>query len=101
MAIRFACRNGHLMKTDDCNAGRNARCPRCHVTVRVPEPKLGTSVTDTQAARLVGSYSPGSGMRIIRPAARIDDRRCPKCRHLVAKSYRICPNCHVYIGGFE
>ena len=101
MAIRFACRNGHLLKTDEKNAGRHARCPRCHVTVKVPQPRLSSQVTDTQAARLVGSYSTGSGIRIPEPSVRMEDRRCPKCRHLVAQSLRICPHCQVYIGGLE
>lgn len=101
MAIRFACANGHMLKTEDSNAGRKARCPRCHMTVRVPATKLSKAVTDTQAARLVGSYSPGSGVRIFQPPTQLDDRRCPKCRRLVAKSFRICPSCHIYIGDFE
>ncbi len=101
MAIRFACHNGHLLKTDDKNAGRKARCPRCHAVVRVPEPKSRPGVTDTQAARLVGSYSPDSRARVVESPLRVEDRRCPKCRHLIAESLRICPNCRIYIGGFE
>ena len=65
MAIRFACRNGHLLKADLRQAGRKMKCPRCRVPVWVPQPRNRQPIvrdpvdlTDTQAVRLLGSYHP-------------------------------------------
>ena len=104
MTIRFACSNGHLLQAKDRYAGRIAKCPRCGKSVRVPQPQRRSGVTDTQALRLVGSYTPhssvvSSGMTM--ETAGPSERTCPRCKATVATTYRICPHCQVYLGGLE
>lgn len=104
MTIRFACRNGHLLKADVRYAGRKTKCPRCHVSVWVPQPikqalQQGT-LTDTEAVRLLGSYHPSQRTLLAAPAPtpEPDDRQCPRCQALVPGLCRICPNCSTYLG---
>ena len=105
MSLRFACRNGHVLKADVKHAGRKTRCPRCHVPVWVPQPAAqaqpGDSLTDTQAVRLLGSYHPSQRSLLSAPAPTPapDDRPCPKCQQLVPGLCRICPSCNTYLGG--
>ncbi len=111
MSIRFACRNGHLLKADVRNAGRKMKCPRCRVSVWVPQPTTkktrprssvvaqGT-LTDTQAVRLLGSYHPSQKNLLAAPAPTPEpnERECPKCMQLVPGLCRICPSCNTYVG---
>ena len=91
MTIRFACRNGHVLKTEIRNAGRRMKCPRCGVAVWVPQPEKvapvtdQSALTDTQAVRLLGSYHPSqkSLLSAPSPTPMADDRQCPKCDSVV------------------
>jgi hypothetical protein len=101
MSIRFVCRNGHVLKADVRHAGRKTHCPRCNVSVWVPQPKQRTpqaqgALTDTQAVRLLGSYSPRRRHLLATPAS--EERPCPKCRELVPMLCRVCPSCNTYLG---
>ncbi|MCU0958923.1 MAG: hypothetical protein MUF48_02355 [Pirellulaceae bacterium] len=104
MHIRFACRNGHVLKAHIRNAGRKTHCPRCQVAVWVPQPKpvlqMDEGLTDTQAVRLLGSYHPSQRNLLAAPAPTPsnEDRECPKCRQLVPALCRICPSCNTYLG---
>ncbi len=111
MSIRFACRNGHLLKADVRHAGRKMKCPRCRVSVWVPQPSVrkprarsaahshGT-LTDTQAVRLLGSYHPSQKNLLATPAPTPapNERQCPKCAQHVPSLCRICPSCNAYLG---
>jgi hypothetical protein len=106
MAIRFACRNGHRLKAEVRHAGRKMKCPRCRVTVWVPQPaRLDARqeqgvLTDTQAVRLLGSYHPSQKNLLSAPSPTpvADERQCPKCGQLVPSLCRICPSCNTYMG---
>ena len=108
MSLRFACRNGHLLKADVRHAGRKMKCPRCRVSVWVPQPakkvqaqvRAQESLTDTQAVRLLGSYHPSQRNLLSAPAPTPapDERQCPKCRQVVPGLCRICPTCNTYMG---
>ena len=110
MSLRFACRNGHLLKADIKHAGRKMKCPRCRVSVWVPQPArvVQTSqsqqerdtLTDTQAVRLLGSWHPSQRNLLAAPAPTpaADDRLCPKCKQLVPGLCRVCPGCNTYLG---
>ncbi|MHB0957595.1 MAG: hypothetical protein ACYC0X_26245 [Pirellulaceae bacterium] len=104
MSIRFVCRNGHVLKADIRHAGRPTHCPRCKVSVWVPQPKQAAqahdALTDTQAVRLLGSYSPSQRSLLSAPAPTpaAEERPCPKCRDLVPVLCRICPSCNTYLG---
>lgn len=39
--IEFLCPNGHRIRCPDEQAGRAAKCPKCHVAFRVPGPAAG------------------------------------------------------------
>lgn len=39
--IEFLCPNGHKIRCPDAQAGRAAKCPKCQVRFRVPDPKGG------------------------------------------------------------
>ncbi len=105
MTIRFACRNGHLLKAEVRHAGRKTKCPRCHVSVWVPQParqmESQAVLTDTQAVRLLGSYHPSQRNLLSAPSPtpEPDERPCPKCRQVVPGLCRICPSCNTYLGG--
>lgn len=107
MSIRFVCRNGHVLKTDVRHAGRKAKCPRCHVTVWVPQPKPARerqeALTDTQAVRLLGSYAPSQRNLLSAPAPTpgAEERPCPKCNALVPELCRVCPHCNTYLGSIN
>ncbi len=104
MHIRFACRNGHVLKTHLRNAGRKTRCPRCQAAVWVPQPtpalQTDEDLTDTQAVRLLGSYQPSQRTLLAAPAPTPSDeeRPCPRCLRLVPALCRICPSCNTYLG---
>lgn len=100
MPIRFACRNGHILRTDDQHAGRRTKCPRCRTPVMVPRLERHLNVTDTEAVRILGTYTPRD--RQTSPSTPTDlptlDRSCPNCRSRISALLRICPQCQVYVG---
>ena len=103
MSIKFACRNGHLLNADVRHAGRKMKCPRCRVSVWVPQPakrQADRTLTDTQAVRLLGSYHPSQKSLLAAPSPTPADveRTCPQCRQLVPSLCRICPACNTYLG---
>ncbi len=106
MSIRFVCRNGHVLKSDVRHAGRKTHCPRCNVTVWVPQPKQKTvppalnPLTDTQAVRLLGAYSPSPRHSVAASSTSLanEERTCPKCRASVPLLCRVCPSCNTYLG---
>lgn len=108
MDIRFACRNGHLLKAKLRDAGRRMKCPRCRVSVWVPQPATKPPhaarddgvLTDTQAVRLLGSYHPSQKSLLAAPSPTLtpEDRECPKCREMVPGLMRVCPACNTYVG---
>jgi hypothetical protein len=106
MTIRFVCRNGHVLKADVRHAGRKTHCPRCQVAVWVPQPKQKTppqeqdALTDTQAVRLLGAYSPSQRNLLAAPAPSLssEERSCPKCSESVPMLCRVCPSCNTYLG---
>ena len=108
MSLRFACRNGHLLKADVRHAGRKMKCPRCRVSVWVPQPAQKVTrqadpdgkLTDTQAVRLLGSYHPSQRNLLAAPAPTPEagERPCPKCHDLVPTLCRVCPSCNTYLG---
>lgn len=104
MSIRFVCRNGHVLKTDVRHAGRKTQCPRCQVTVWVPQPharpERPKQLTDTQAVRLLGSYAPSQRSLLAAPAPSpvVEDRPCPRCGEMVPTLCRVCPQCNTYLG---
>lgn len=103
MSIKFACRNGHLLKTDVRHAGRKMKCPRCRVSVWVPQPaqtEPNHQLTDTQAVRLLGSYHPSQKSLLAAPSPtpEADERECPQCRQSVPSLCRVCPACNTYLG---
>ena len=106
MSIRFVCRNGHVLKADVRHAGRKTHCPRCKVAVWVPQPKQKSAgpepdvLTDTQAVRLLGSYSPSQRNLLAAPAPSLagEERPCPKCHEPVPMLCRVCPACNTYLG---
>lgn len=103
MSIKFACRNGHLLKANVRHAGRKMKCPRCRVSVWVPQPaksEADRKLTDTQAVRLLGSYHPSQKSLLAAPAPTPSpaDRACPQCHQLVPGLCRVCPACNLYLG---
>lgn len=105
MSIRFVCRNGHVLKADVRHAGRKTHCPRCDVAVWVPQPKQKATpahdpLTDTQAVRLLGTYSPSQRSLLAAPAPSLagEERPCPRCEKLVPMLCRVCPSCNTYLG---
>ncbi len=105
MTIRFACRNGHLLKAEVRNAGRKMKCPRCGVAVWVPQPERPAAerhavLTDTQAMQLIGSYHPSQKGLLSAPSPTpvAEDRQCPKCDNIVPGLCRVCPTCNTYMG---
>jgi hypothetical protein len=104
MSIRFICRNGHILKADVRHAGRKSRCPRCQVSVWVPQPaataQVAGTLTDTQAVRLLGTYSPSQRSLLAAPAPSptSEERACPKCQESVPTLCRVCPACNTYLG---
>jgi hypothetical protein len=103
MSIRFVCRNGHLLRTDNQHAGRRTKCPRCHAAVVVPTLERRTQVTDTEAVRILGHYSPRGDQPAPMPSAKMPtpDRTCPNCRSRISALLRICPQCQVYVGAVQ
>ncbi len=103
MPIRFACRNGHLLKTEEHHAGRRTRCPRCRATVVVPPLGPRSTVTDTEAMRIVGNYAPRDrGLSsALSPDSPATERTCPNCRSHMSALLRICPHCQVYVGAVQ
>ena len=104
MTIRFACRNGHLLKAEVRYAGHKTKCPRCHVSVWVPQParvvQRRDKLTDTEAVRLLGSYHPSQRNLLAAPSPSLlaDDRLCPRCQQWVPGLSRVCPSCNTYLG---
>jgi RNA polymerase subunit RPABC4/transcription elongation factor Spt4 len=105
MQIRFFCQNGHLLQTSEQHSGRETKCPKCHVSVTVPERRRRSHLTDSQAVRILGSHSPQRRTVPIAPAStsrlRLTDRTCPKCRNVIDTGSRICPYCNIYFGAVE
>jgi hypothetical protein len=54
MTIRFLCPLGHPLAVPDNRAGKKGRCPVCRQRVCVPRPAGGASLSDDEAAELLG-----------------------------------------------
>ena len=71
MSIEFQCPNGHKLSCPEDRAGRVAKCPRCGLTVQIPQPN-GQPASDSavtrsnsdsdKSVRSSGELKPGSGV---------------------------------------
>jgi len=69
MVIRFLCPNGHKIHCPDEQAGRAAKCPKCGVRFRIPDPSEieedDSEVSDSEASQAQlsdsGEFLTGSG----------------------------------------
>jgi len=87
MVIEFLCPNGHRIHCSEEQAGRAARCPRCGVRFRVPQPSevdLPASAGDGAAAETPQFSDSG----VVEPPSGIQQRREPPQIEF------LCPNGH-------
>ncbi len=96
MAIRVICENGHALKVKEKYAGQVGICPHCECKVAIP---ARSPISDTSIMAILGQTDPGE-QRTAVPQVESESPRtknCPRCQTLVAKTYRACPKCALYL----
>ena len=97
--IEFLCPNEHKIRCPDEKAGRQAKCPKCGVSFRIPTPEeltIGASTIANSVADEVANVSTpapapgGSGLRQSPPADAQADSANAKERQIEF----LCPNGH-------
>jgi hypothetical protein len=100
MTFKLRCPNGHKLRFDGKDAGKEGLCPRCRSRITLqPEPRRG--VSDTSIMAVLGDAPPDRSV-IMRPTAPSSPppapgRTCPRCRKRVSASFQLCPNCQTYL----
>jgi hypothetical protein len=98
MTAKFRCPNGHKLRFDEQDSGKNATCPTCHA--RFVLPNLSPQVSDTSIMAILGGQ-PADHSIILHPSATphtaVSTKMCPKCKARIGVRYQICPHCRTYL----
>lgn len=108
MSIRCVCKNGHVLKIKESQAGTTGLCPLCKVRVDVPRLQK-TSMSEDAILDLLGREpSPprvdtsSSGIMLIPSDSGVygqakPQKACNRCNREVPAGTHICPYCRTYI----
>ena len=96
--IRFTCSKGHALAAETQHAGKTRACPKCGVPVRIPldpDKDMDEILEVLFEEKAEERPNPALVAEYYRPKS---DRhrnlcRCPHCRRLNPKTYRVCVNC--------
>jgi hypothetical protein len=99
MTFKLRCPNGHKLRFDGKDAGKEGLCPRCHSRITLqPQPRRG--VSDTSILAVLGD-APADRSVIMDPtpvsAPPAPGRNCPRCHTRISASFQLCPKCHTYL----
>ena len=70
MSIQVCCSNGHKLKVKDHWSGKTGSCPKCGVSITVPDESAST-FTDEDALSVIGDYVPATVESIPIPDVKI------------------------------
>lgn len=97
MTFKLRCPNGHKLRFDPKDVGKQAMCPKCHIRLTLPQPR---EVSDTSILAVLGD--PPADRSVVlhatAPSAPPVPRRiCPRCQTRISASFQLCPNCRTYL----
>jgi hypothetical protein len=98
MTFKLRCPNGHKLRFDAKDAGKEGQCPTCQTKVTLQPQRV---VSDTSILAVLGDAPPDRSV-IIQPddhpkAPPAPGRNCPRCHTRVSAAYQLCPNCQTYL----
>lgn len=102
MTSKLLCPNGHKLRFDAKDGGKQAMCPKCHTRITLPR----REVSDTSILAVLGDAASDRSI-VMRPAEQLSPtaqltpptpaRTCPRCRARVTAAFQLCPNCNTYL----
>ncbi|HET6879557.1 MAG TPA: hypothetical protein VFI31_05360 [Pirellulales bacterium] len=98
MTFKLRCPNGHKLRFDGKDAGKEAVCPRCQSRVTL-QPRR--EVSDTSILAVLGDAPPDHSVVLHpseqTPTATAPGRSCPRCHTRISAAFQLCPNCRTYL----
>ncbi len=100
--VRFSCAKGHALAAEKQHAGKTRACPKCGVPVRIPldpdkdmDQILEVLFEETETKEVAKGAIAARAAEYYRPKSDRNKHlcRCPNCKRLNPKNYRICVNC--------
>lgn len=97
MTFKLLCPNGHKLRFDTKDMGKEGLCPRCRSRITL-QPRR--EVSDTSILAVLGD-APSDRSVLHRPehapVATAPGRSCPRCHKRLSAAFQLCPNCQTYL----
>ena len=98
MSYKLRCPNGHKLRFEAKDAGKEGKCPKCHSRITLPPRR---EVSDTSILAVLGDV-PSDRSVLLHPteqatAAAAPARCCPRCHTRLSAAFQLCPNCLTYL----
>lgn len=97
MKFKLRCPNGHKLRFDEKDVGKEGMCPTCKSLVTL---KPRRPVSDTSIMAVLGK-APADHSVVMRPMTMspppAPGRNCPRCHTRVSSAFQLCPNCQTYL----
>jgi hypothetical protein len=98
MTFKLRCPNGHKLRFDPKDKGKEGVCPKCHSRVTLKAPR---EVSDTSILAVLGDAPSDRSvvMHSAEPSAAppAPGRNCPRCHTRISAAFQLCPKCHTYL----
>lgn len=98
MTFKLRCPNGHKLRFDTKDVGKEGLCPRCRSRITL-QPRR--EVSDTSILAVLGDAPTDRSVLMHQPehspVATTPARNCPRCHKRLSAAFQLCPNCQTYL----
>lgn len=98
MTFKLRCPNGHKLRFDAKDTGKEGVCPRCQTRVTLHKPR---EVSDTSILAVLGDVPSDRSVLLHAPehpsAPTAPGRSCPRCHTRISAAFQLCPKCRTYL----